>query len=156
MLTGMYTTSIGMGHHIVTGNQPYGLPLDLATLPQYLAVAGYKAVMLGKWHLGHFKHAHLPLQRGFDAHVGFYSGFQDHFSHVSESSICEVADAEGQCFLDLRSGTEALDTSSWDDELAYGPALWMAAFDDAVARVARGSGDASEGKPLFVCVGPNG
>ena len=38
--------------------------------------------MLGKWHLGHFRHAHLPRARGFDDFVGFYSGFQDHFTHV--------------------------------------------------------------------------
>jgi arylsulfatase A-like enzyme len=116
-------------------------------MPEYLKAVGYETVMLGKWHLGHFKHAHLPLQRGFDHHVGFYSGFQDYFTHVSESTLCEQA---GACFLDLRDGAAAWDTgaSLGDDEAAFAPALWAAAFATAAAKVA--SGGSSEGKPLFV------
>ena len=65
-----------VGGCAVTGTFPYALPLDVATMPQFLAAAGYTTAMLGKWHLGHFKTAHLPTSRGFDSFVGFYSGFQ--------------------------------------------------------------------------------
>ena len=77
LLTGMYTIHTGMQHSIVTSNHPYALPLDLTIMPQYLKALGYATHMVGKWHLGHFKKEHLPLARGFDSHVGFWSGFQD-------------------------------------------------------------------------------
>lgn len=115
LLTGLYTINTGMQHKIVTSNNPYALPLDLAIMPQYFQVeatrrvrsrvfavvcmrltrfplsrqaAGYKTAMLGKWHLGHFRHAHLPRARGFDDFLGFYSGFQDHFTHVRPVFLC--------------------------------------------------------------------
>jgi len=116
-----------MQHHIVTGTFPYALPLDVATMPQFLAAAGYTTAMLGKWHLGHFKTAHLPTSRGFDSFVGFYSGFQDYFSHVSESTICG-----SECLVDLRYGSKAVLTTD-DEDVAFGSGLWRTAFADLVA-----------------------
>lgn len=58
-----------------------------ALFPQ---AAGYDTAMLGKWHLGHFRHAHLPRARGFDDFIGFYSGFQDYFTHVRAANACSI------------------------------------------------------------------
>lgn len=38
LLTGLYTINTGMQHGVVTSNYPYGLPLDLAIMPQYFKV----------------------------------------------------------------------------------------------------------------------
>jgi arylsulfatase A-like enzyme len=48
MMTGLYPTSLGMQHSIVSGDHLYGLPLDVATMPQVMKNAGYNTLMLGK------------------------------------------------------------------------------------------------------------
>lgn len=59
-----------------------GLPLEERTLAEALREAGYRTVMIGKWHLGMSSPEHLPLARGFDHHYGFYSGLIDHYTHL--------------------------------------------------------------------------
>ena len=49
-----------------------GLPRDMATLPQLLRAAGYRAHMVGKWHLGHAQPSQTPVGRGFESHTGSY------------------------------------------------------------------------------------
>jgi arylsulfatase A-like enzyme len=48
MMTGLYPTSLGMQHSIVSGDHLYGLPLDVATMPQVMKNAGFNTLMLGK------------------------------------------------------------------------------------------------------------
>jgi hypothetical protein len=55
--------------------------------------AGYSTAMFGKWHLGHFRHAHLPRARGFDDFMGFYSGFQKYFTHVHAENMHRIAES---------------------------------------------------------------
>ena len=60
-----------------------GLAAETQTLPEVLQAAGYRTVLLGKWHLGHaLKHQH-PQQQGFDHFYGFLTGAVDYFSHDS-------------------------------------------------------------------------
>lgn len=47
-----------------------GLPLDEATLAEYLRDHGYVTGLFGKWHLGATS-KYLPLRRGFDEFYGF-------------------------------------------------------------------------------------
>ena len=49
-----------------------GLPREMATLPQLLRAAGYRAHMVGKWHLGHAQPSQTPVGRGFESHTGSY------------------------------------------------------------------------------------
>ena len=150
LATGAYPARLGMSHFLVSGSRPYALPLDVGpTLPEVLVRAGYRTAMLGKWHLGHFRASHLPLQRGFDRHVGFYSGFQGHFSHVAEPEFCVT---NVSCFLDLRNGSAPWDTAAASEGLdspapAYAPSLWSAAFKDTIDGHAAGQ---HAGQPLFV------
>ena len=43
-----------------------GLPESMATMPQLMREAGYRAHMVGKWHLGHAQWKQGPVGRGED------------------------------------------------------------------------------------------
>lgn len=73
-----------MYHSSIKSAQPYGLPLELKILPQYLKEAGYKTHAVGKWHLGFYKSVYTPLMRGFDSHFGYYSDKGDYFQHITQ------------------------------------------------------------------------
>ena len=106
MLTGKYPIHLQLQHWQVVPTEPWGLPTQEVLLPQYLRALGYKNVMIGKWHLGHFNNASTPRSRGFDHFYGFYSGGVDYFTHVSEESCDEsVYHANNTCYYDF-----------WDNE----------------------------------------
>lgn len=84
LMSGKYPIHTGLQHYVIAGSQPYGLPLSLKTLPQYLKTLGYKTHMIGKWHLGMFKSDYLPENRGFDSHFGYYMGHADYFDHYAQ------------------------------------------------------------------------
>lgn len=50
--------------------------------------------MIGKWHLGFYNWDSTPTYRGFDTFYGFYSGAEDHYTHVQDH------------YLDLRDNEE--------------------------------------------------
>jgi leishmanolysin-like peptidase len=47
------------------------LPLEFTLMPAKLKAAGYATHMLGKGHLGYMTTNHLPVNRGFDSHIGY-------------------------------------------------------------------------------------
>jgi len=57
-----------------------GLPSDHPTLPSILKKAGYRAALIGKWHLGGLPDFG-PLQSGYDRFYGFCAGVLDYFTH---------------------------------------------------------------------------
>jgi hypothetical protein len=61
--------------------------------------------MLGKWHLGHFRHAHLPRARGFGDFVGFYTGYIDPYTHVHGTTGNAHACTYMYRYLELRLHT---------------------------------------------------
>lgn len=71
-------------HHAHQWNQPQHSPigtnLKMTMLPAKLKQAGYSTYMVGKWHLGMFDPAYLPVNRGFDTSTGFLYGAEDHFT----------------------------------------------------------------------------
>ncbi|KAG6438568.1 hypothetical protein O3G_MSEX000065 [Manduca sexta] len=83
LMTGKYPIHTGMQHGVIYGAEPRGLPLTEKILPQYLKDLGYKTHLIGKWHLGSYKREYLPLNRGFDSHVGFWTGRIDMYDHTS-------------------------------------------------------------------------
>lgn len=51
---------------------------------------------MGKWHLGNWKRVYTPLMRGFESHVGPWTGHHDYFDHYAEE--------KGMMGLDMRRG----------------------------------------------------
>lgn len=94
LLSGRYPIHTGLQHGIIHSGSPYGLPLNITTLPQKLKKAGYSTHMIGKWHLGFYNWESTPTRRGFDTFYGFYSGAEDHYTHVQDH------------FLDFRDNDE--------------------------------------------------
>ncbi|KAK7601300.1 hypothetical protein V9T40_008741 [Parthenolecanium corni] len=107
LMTGKHPIHTGMQHGVIIGGGPYGLPLDLKILPQYLNEDGYRSHAIGKWHLGHFKEKYTPTRRGFNSHFGYWTGRQDYYDH----SIHE-GDSWG---YDMRRGMNV----SWDSFGSY-------------------------------------
>lgn len=82
-MTGKYPIHTGMQHTVLYGAEPRGLSLKETILPQHLKKLGYSNHIVGKWHLGHFKKEYTPLHRGFDSHIGYWTGHQDYFDHTA-------------------------------------------------------------------------
>jgi arylsulfatase B len=95
-MTGKYPIHTGMQHGVLYGASPYGLPLTEKLMPEYLKKSGYRNHIVGKWHLGSYKRTYTPLFRGFDSHLGFWTGHQDYFDHTAEET--------DQWGLDMRRG----------------------------------------------------
>lgn len=66
--------------------EPRGLPL-LKILPQYLKDLGYVTRAVGKWHLGFCRKEYTPVYRGFDSHLGYWSGFVSYYDHIVEDIV---------------------------------------------------------------------
>lgn len=98
LMTGKYPIHTGMQHTVLYAAEPRGLPLSEKLLPQYLKELGYNNHIVGKWHLGHYKKEYTPMQRGFDSHVGFWTGHHDYFDHTAQE--------KPSWGLDIRRGME--------------------------------------------------
>jgi len=64
-----------------------GIDLRMTLLPEKLRRAGYQTHMAGKWHGGARTAANLPINRGFDTHIGFLKGGEDHFTQRSGPAV---------------------------------------------------------------------
>ena len=69
---------------VLVGAAPYGLPLEHKILPEFLNDLGYKSIAVGKWHLGSFSANYTPTYRGFDSHLGYWTGRIDYYDHTSQ------------------------------------------------------------------------
>ncbi|KAF7285683.1 hypothetical protein GWI33_010178 [Rhynchophorus ferrugineus] len=94
LMTGKYPIRTGMQHTVLFGAEPRGLPLSEKILPQYLRELGYVNRIVGKWHLGSWRKEYTPLYRGFQSHLGYWTGHQDYFDHIAMEN--------GQWGLDMR------------------------------------------------------
>ena len=83
LMTGRYTTRLGTQSSVIYWDTPWGIDLNETFLPQNLQDAGYSTAMFGKWHLGMFKEAYTPMQRGFEQHLGYYQGCGSAWTHVA-------------------------------------------------------------------------
>lgn len=80
LMTGRYPMRYGLQTLVIFPSHTYGLPTDERTLPQALRDAGYRTLMVGKWHLGHADKKFWPQNRGFDHFYGNVVGEVDYFT----------------------------------------------------------------------------
>ncbi|MCY3814170.1 MAG: sulfatase-like hydrolase/transferase [Gammaproteobacteria bacterium] len=81
LMSGRHHWKTGGKDQRSTGDTTMGMLPDERTIAEALRDAGYATWMVGKWHLGQWESEHLPLQRGFDHHYGFYSGTTGYYTH---------------------------------------------------------------------------
>ncbi|XP_065216175.1 arylsulfatase B-like isoform X2 [Planococcus citri] len=81
LMTGIHPIHTGMYHSVIHDGEPFGLPLNLKILPEYLKERGYQTRAVGKWHLGFYKAAYTPIHRGFDSHFGYWGSHLDYYRH---------------------------------------------------------------------------
>ena len=87
LMTGRYPMRYGLQTLVIFPSHTYGLPTDEKTLPEALKEAGYKTMMVGKWHLGHADEKYWPQNRGFDYFYGNVVGEIDYFTHERGGAI---------------------------------------------------------------------
>ena len=78
-----------------------GTNINMTMLPAKLKQAGYSTHMVGKWHLGFYDPAYLPVNRGFDTSSGFLGGGEN---HMTEKVTCAVDYWKNKA-PDTRNGT---------------------------------------------------
>ncbi|XP_055691522.1 arylsulfatase B-like isoform X2 [Lutzomyia longipalpis] len=101
LLTGRYPVNTGMQNFVIRNCEPFGLPLDLKILPEYLKEVGYRTHLVGKWHLGFCRKAFTPTKRGFDTFFGYYTGAIDYFTHLSPEPGTNVTGYDFRRNLDV-------------------------------------------------------
>ncbi len=78
LLTGRYPMRCGMPvarNEGVPKYKDYGFAADEIAIPELLGPAGYRSLMVGKWHLGMEVEGSHPLDAGFDEHLGIPSNY---------------------------------------------------------------------------------
>ncbi len=79
LLTGRYPMRCGLPV-ARNENQPkydrYGFASEELTIPELLKPAGYRSLMVGKWHLGMEIEGSHPIDAGFDEHLGIPSNYE--------------------------------------------------------------------------------
>ena len=74
-----------MQHGVIHADAPYGLPLSLKLLPQYLNDLDFVSHSVGKWHLGHHAQEYTPTFRGFKSFTGYWTGKEDYYDHSNDN-----------------------------------------------------------------------
>lgn len=100
LLSGLYPIRTGMQSFVILGAEPWGLPLEVQIMPQYLKELGYETHLVGKWHLGYFAKEYTPLHRGFDTFYGLLNAEGNYVNHTYEM--------DNQTGLDFWIGMEPL------------------------------------------------
>ncbi|MFH5806114.1 sulfatase-like hydrolase/transferase [Alienimonas sp. DA493] len=78
LLSGRYPMRCGMPvarHESEPKYSNYGFSPEEITIPELLGPAGYRSLMVGKWHLGMDVEGSHPIDAGFDEHLGIPSNY---------------------------------------------------------------------------------
>lgn len=72
---------------------PCGLQTSMTLLPSILSDANYSTHAIGKWHLGYYERKFVPVERGFDSFLGYYTGGTNHMQPgalLREVCMCKL------------------------------------------------------------------
>ena len=86
LLSGRYQIHTGLQHGIIQNSQKSCLPPAFLTLADAFKAGGWRTSMIGKWHLGLYKDACLPWNRGFDTFYGYLTGSELHYTKMQRSA----------------------------------------------------------------------
>ena len=78
LLSGRYPMRCGMPvarNRSIEKYSQYGFAEEELTIPELLKPAGYRSLMVGKWHLGMEIGGSHPIDAGFDEHLGIPSNY---------------------------------------------------------------------------------
>mmetsp|Transcript_29351 Transcript_29351/g.32609 ORF Transcript_29351/g.32609 Transcript_29351/m.32609 type:complete len:530 (+) Transcript_29351:15-1604(+) len=76
--------------------QDIGPELEMTFLSEKMQEAGYETHYYGKWHLGMGTPEYLPINRGFNKSLFFFSGATDYNTQARDNRVCA-----GELFVDL-------------------------------------------------------
>lgn len=82
----------------------------MTTLAEKLKTVGYNSVLIGKTHWGVATDLHLPINRGWDSHIGYLGGGEAYWSGhecVNESTNCHIFTDQMDMWHDRGPATEA-------------------------------------------------
>ncbi|MGV9926540.1 sulfatase-like hydrolase/transferase [Nocardia rhamnosiphila] len=96
----------GLPEPIGPPNKNHGIPPEHPTLASRLKEAGYRTVMIGKWHCGDLPWF-SPTRSGWDSFFGNFSGGIDYFSKIAPSQKYDLYENE-VTYHDLRYYTHIL------------------------------------------------
>lgn len=137
LMTGLYPIHTGMQGYPMLAAEPRGLPLQ-KILPQYLKDVGYVTRAVGKWHLGFYRKEFTPVYRGFDSHLGYWTGSISYYDHIVQDIYPDGNILSGHDFR------RNMDTA-WDLEGKYATEV----FTEEALRIIE---EHDSCKPLFLYV----
>ncbi len=99
LLTGRYSQRFGYERNVLymPKDAAMGLSLDEETMADALGRAGYRSMLVGKWHLGAHPSFH-PLKRGFNEFFGFLGGGHQYFPSALQIADPLSVDDEGSSY----------------------------------------------------------
>lgn len=139
LMTGRYQIHTGLQHFVIVADQANSVPLSEVMLPQKLKEANYSTHLVGKWHLGFYKKACLPQNRGFDSAFGYLSGMGDYWTHHRSGPMPSYPPAEHWLGLDFMD----MDRPAWEYVGNYSAFVFRDRANKIIA-------DHDQSKPLFL------
>jgi arylsulfatase A len=110
MLTGCYPPRIGFGSldgmPVLFPGQAVGLPPTEVTVARVLADAGYRTLMVGKWHCGD-QAEFLPTNHGFERYLGL--PYSNDMGRQAGTPATRTGDQRGYPPLPLLDGDEVIE-----------------------------------------------
>jgi len=89
LLTGRFAIRSGLAWKVVSAKDQRGLPSGEETIAELVQRAGYRTMMVGKWHLGNFDN-YSPLEQGFERLYGVpHSNDMPDFALYENANIIE-------------------------------------------------------------------